>query len=119
MSVASRANGWSCALIDQCSYNAAKAGTISITEQLGVELKNSGLEIRVNTLAPGYFPSEMTPVEQYKDKDKEYFRQNWGTPLGRAGTPQDYAQAVLGLAVNKFVTGAVLVIDGGYLLASA
>lgn len=98
------------------SYNAAKAATISLTEQLAVELKNPGLEVRVNTLAPGYFPSEMTPIGQYMNKDKEYFRKEWYTPLGRAGAPQDYAQAVLGFAVNKFVTGATLVIDGGYLL---
>lgn len=42
------------------SYNAAKAATISLTEQLAVELKNPGLEVRVNTLAPGYFPSEVS-----------------------------------------------------------
>ena len=39
------------------SYNASKAATISLTEQLAVELKNPGLEVRVNTIAPGYFPS--------------------------------------------------------------
>ncbi len=36
------------------SYNASKAATISLTEQLAVELKNPGLEVRVNTIAPGY-----------------------------------------------------------------
>ena len=73
--------------------------------------------MRVNTIAPGYFPSEMTPVGQHLGMEKEYFRKQWMTPLGRAGNPQDYAQAVLSLAVNRFVTGATLVIDGGYLLA--
>ena len=71
----------------------------------------------MNTLAPGYFPSEMTPVGQYLGKDKAYFRKEWYTPLGRAGSPKDYAQAVLSLAVNGFVTGSTLVIDGGWLLA--
>lgn len=58
----------------------------------------------------------MTPVGQHSEKDKQYFRENWSTPLGRAGNPRDYAQAVLGFAVNQFVTGATTVIDGGYLL---
>lgn len=43
----------------QFSYNASKAATISLTEQLAVDLKRPGIEVRVNTLAPGYFPSEM------------------------------------------------------------
>jgi NAD(P)-dependent dehydrogenase (short-subunit alcohol dehydrogenase family) len=100
------------------SYNASKAATISLTEQLAVELKNPGLEVRVNTIAPGYFPSEMTPIDKYSDKDKEYFRgRQWSIPFGRAGATQDYAQAILSLAVNQYVSGSTLVIDGGYLLA--
>ena len=102
----------------QFSYNASKAATISLTEQLAVELKNPGLEVRVNTIAPGYFPSEMTPINEYKDKDKEYFRgRQWSIPFGRAGATQDYAQAILSLAVNQYVSGSTLVIDGGYLLS--
>lgn len=86
----------------QFSYNASKAATISLTEQLAVDLKRPELEIRVNTLAPGYFPSEMTPVNQHLGKEKEYFRSNWGVPFGRAGTPKDYAQAVLNFATNGY-----------------
>ena len=58
----------------------------------------------------------MTPVGADKDKDPAYFRERWGTPFGRAGNAQDYAQALLNFAVNGFVTGATLLIDGGYLL---
>ena len=74
--------------------------------------------MRVNTIAPGYFPSEMTPVGVHATKGKEYFRgREWGIPFGRAGVPKDYAQAVLSLAVNQYCSGSTLIVDGGYLLA--
>jgi NAD(P)-dependent dehydrogenase (short-subunit alcohol dehydrogenase family) len=101
----------------QFSYNASKAGTISLTEQLAVDFKH--LEIRVNTLAPGYFPSEMTPIDKDQGNEKKHFQEKWGIPFGRAGMPRDYAQAVLNFAVNQYVTGSTLVIDGAYLLAHA
>jgi len=101
----------------QFSYNASKAATISLTEQMALELKRPGLEIRVNTLAPGYFPSEMTPIGGEAGEQKEHFRTKWGVPFGRAGNETDYAQAVLSMAANQYVTGATLVIDGGWLLA--
>jgi NAD(P)-dependent dehydrogenase (short-subunit alcohol dehydrogenase family) len=101
----------------QFSYNASKAATISLTEQLAVDFKR--LEVRVNTLAPGYFPSEMTPIENDKGNEKKHFQEKWGIPFGRAGQPRDYAQAVLNFAVNQYVTGSTLVIDGAWLLAHA
>lgn len=105
----------------QFSYNASKAATISLTEQLAVDLKRPGIEVRVNTLAPGYFPSEMTPIAKDDGQQKEHFRdmKGWGIPFGRAGNPVDYAQAVLNFAKNGYVTGSTLVIDGGWLLAHA
>ena len=103
----------------QFSYNASKAATISLTEQLAVDLKRPGLEVRVNTLAPGYFPSEMTPIDGEIGEQKEHFRKTWGIPFGRAGNPRDYAQAVLNFAVNQYVTGSTLVIDGAWLLNHA
>ena len=103
----------------QFAYNASKAACVSLTEQLAVDLKRPGLEIRVNTLAPGYFPSEMTPIEAEKGSEKEHFMTKWGIPFGRAGRARDYAQAVLNFAVNQYVTGSTLVIDGAWLLAHA
>jgi len=89
-----------------------------MTEQLALELKRPDLEIRVNTLAPGYFPSEMTPIDKDDGKAKDHFRAKpWEIPSGRAGTMKDYAQAVLNFAVNQYVTGSTLVIDGAWLLA--
>lgn len=87
----------------QFSYNASKAATISLTEQLAVDFKRPELEVRVNTLAPGYFPSEMTPIDKEDGQAKEHFRTKWGIPFGRAGHPRDYAQAVLNFAVNGYV----------------
>lgn len=57
----------------------------------------------------------MTPVGTDFDMPPEHFRERWGTPFGRAGNAQDYAQALLNFACNGFVTGATLLIDGGYL----
>ncbi|OQO07176.1 hypothetical protein B0A48_07744 [Cryoendolithus antarcticus] len=101
----------------QFSYNASKAATISLTEQLAVDFKR--LKVRVNTLAPGYFPSEMTPIDKDDGSAEEHFQTKWGIPFGRAGQPRDYAQAVLNFAVNQYTTGATLVIDGAWLLAHA
>lgn len=103
----------------QFSYNASKAACISLTEQLAVDLKRPDLEIRVNTIAPGYFPSEMTDTNSDSGKPKEHFRTKWGVPFGRAGHAKDYAQAVLNFATNEYTTGSTLVIDGGWLLAHA
>jgi NAD(P)-dependent dehydrogenase (short-subunit alcohol dehydrogenase family) len=61
----------------------------------------------------------MTPIEADKDNEKKHFQDKWGIPLGKAGSPRDYAQAVLNFAVNQYVTGSTLVIDGAYLLAQA
>ncbi|KAK5713749.1 hypothetical protein LTR17_017516 [Elasticomyces elasticus] len=103
----------------QFSYNASKAATISLTEQLAVDFKRPELKVRVNTLAPGYFPSEMTPIDKEDGQAEEHFREKWGIPFGRAGHPRDYAQAVMNFAVNGYVTGSTLVIDGAWLLAHA
>jgi NAD(P)-dependent dehydrogenase (short-subunit alcohol dehydrogenase family) len=102
----------------QFAYNASKAACISLTEQLATDFKRPGVEVRVNTLAPGYFPSEMTIIDESKG-GKEHFMKHWGIPAGRPGRPRDYAQALLNFAVNGYVTGATLVIDGAWLLAHA
>ena len=101
----------------QFCYNASKAACISLTEQLATDFSREGVEVRVNTLAPGYFPSEMTLIET--EGLKGHFREKWGIPMGRAGNERDYAQALISMAVNGYVTGATLVIDGAWLLAHA
>jgi len=66
----------------QFSYNASKAATISLTEQLAVDFKRPELEVRVNTLAPGYFPSEMTPIDREDGQAKEHFREKVRQRIG-------------------------------------
>ena len=71
--------------------------------------------IRVNALAPGFFPSEMT--EQYPDG---YLESQFGrVPAGRAGDPVELVAALVFLAsdASSYVTGAVLPVDGGMLVA--
>jgi NAD(P)-dependent dehydrogenase (short-subunit alcohol dehydrogenase family) len=89
----------------QFAYNSSKAACISLTEQLATDFKRPGVEVRVNTIAPGYFPSEMTVID---GASKEELIGKWGIPAGRAGTARDYSQAVIGLAVNNYVTGSTL-----------
>lgn len=50
---------------------------MSLTEQLAVDFKRPDLEVRVYTLAPGYFPSEMTPIANDSGKQEEHFRTKW------------------------------------------
>ncbi|KAF8527214.1 NAD(P)-binding protein [Gautieria morchelliformis] len=99
----------------QFPYNTAKAGTIALTKQLAYEFRRPDLGIRVNTLAPGFFPSEMTPADLFAGNADEV-RARWGVPIGRQGRPTEYAQAVLNLAVNEYMNGSTVVIDGGWLL---
>jgi NAD(P)-dependent dehydrogenase (short-subunit alcohol dehydrogenase family) len=100
------------------AYNAAKAATIHLTKMMAHEFRNAG--IRVNTIAPGYFPSEMTTGES-DDRQKSRMPSNkiadkGHVPIGREGADEEMAQGVLFLAKNKYVNGQVTVIDGGVLL---
>ena len=68
--------------------------------------------MRVNALAPGYVKTEMAPV------DEPRFRPRWieDAPMQRAATPEEIAPSVVYLAsdASSFMTGSVLVVDGGY-----
>ncbi len=97
-------------------YSAAKGGVVSLTKELAVEL---GAEnIRVNALAPGFIETPLTERFTKVAEDAEEFRNAIISmhPIGRAGKPDEVAKAALFLASadSSFVTGHVLVIDGGY-----
>jgi 3-oxoacyl-[acyl-carrier protein] reductase len=93
----------------QANYSSAKAGLIGLTKSLAREL--APRNIRVNAIAPGYIQTEMTSA--LDDSIREAIVDS--TPLGRMGTPDDVARAVVFLAGEgaAFVTGVVLPVDGG------
>ena len=90
-------------------YGATKAALDGFTRGLARELGSRG--ITVNSVAPGYLRTEMSHGLD-EDQLGQITRR---TPLGRLGDPEDVARAVLFLAdpANRFVTGQVLVVDGG------
>ena len=98
----------------QVAYNVAKAGVIMLTKSLAAEWAPHG--VRVNAVAPGYTRTDL--IEHLIDSDM--CRDYWigGTPMGRMGSTDEIANAVLFLAsdVSSFVTGETLVVDGGYTL---
>jgi 3-oxoacyl-[acyl-carrier protein] reductase len=93
----------------QTNYAASKAGIIGFTKSLARELGNRG--IRANVIAPGYVDTRLTQV--IADAMKELMLAN--TPLGRFGEPEDVAAAVRFLCSDEaaFITGEVLLVDGG------
>lgn len=88
-------------------HSVSKAGLVHLTRVLARALAP---DIRVNCVAPGTVlpPDWMTPEEIRRDRE--------ATPLRRTGSPEDVARAVLYLATSDWVTGTVLVVDGGRML---
>jgi len=99
---------------DIAAYGAAKTGILGLVRTLAVEWAESG--IRVNALAPGFYPTEMT-----RDLDRHPGRQALiaRTPMGRTGTPDDLAGPAVFLAsdASAYVTGQCLTVDGGWTAA--
>ena len=93
----------------EVAYSAAKAGVIGFTKALAKEVGPSG--IQVNCIDPGVIDTAMNA--RLSAEDLAALRDE--TPLGRLGTPEDVANLALFLAADKFITGEVLHIGGGYL----
>ena len=93
----------------QANYGASKAGIIGFTKSLARELGSRG--VRANVVAPGYVNTRLTNV--LPEEAQQAMLAN--TPLGRLGEPEDIAGAVRFLCSDEaaFVTGEVLLVDGG------
>jgi 3-oxoacyl-[acyl-carrier protein] reductase len=93
----------------QTNYAASKAGIIGFTKSLARELGSRG--VRANVVAPGYVRTQLTDVLP----EEATTAMLAATPLGRLGDPEDVAGAIRFLASDDaaFVTGAVLLVDGG------
>ncbi len=96
----------------QAAYNASKAAVHLLTKSLACEWASRN--VRVNALAPGYVATEMTRPGR---ENKEWYSM-WleMTPMKRCAEPDEIASAALFLAADasRFITGSVLVVDGGY-----
>jgi len=104
--------GQTTAALPQAAYGSSKAAIIGLTRDLAAQWTGRK-GIRVNALAPGFFPSEMT--EQYPDGYIEQMLVR--VPAGRAGDAEELVAALLFLAsdASSYVTGITLPVDGGML----
>lgn len=97
------------AAIGMSAYCSAKAGLSMLTQVAALELAIRG--IRVNAVAPGFVHTPLTEGAALVPGVLEEYVEN--TPLGRAGTPEDIAEAVLFLTKAAWLTGEVLDLNGG------
>ena len=98
--------------IPDAGYSASKGGLVNMTRELAAQWARRG--VRVNTIAPGWFRSEMTEDRMFGDEQSmRWVRQR--TPMGRAGDEHELDGALLLASdASTFITGAVLPVDGGW-----
>ena len=98
--------------VSSAAYAASKGGIVNLTRELATQWARRG--VRVNAIAPGWFESEATEALFASDDGKQWLRRN--TPMGRGGAANELDGALLFLAssASSFVTGQILVVDGGW-----
>ena len=99
--------------IPDAGYAASKGGLVSMTRELSAQWARQG--VRVNTIAPGWFRSEMTEERMFGDEGSmRWVRQR--TPMGRPGDEHELDGVLLLLAsdASTFITGATIPVDGGW-----
>jgi NAD(P)-dependent dehydrogenase (short-subunit alcohol dehydrogenase family) len=96
-------------ILEASSYTASKGAIVALTRELAVHYAAHG--IRVNALAPGFFPTRMTAG--VVERSGEQIRQR--TPLGRLGESGDLKGAIvfLAAAASDYITGQIIAVDGG------
>ncbi|KAL8949449.1 MAG: hypothetical protein Q9222_004436 [Ikaeria aurantiellina] len=99
------------------AYNAAKGATVHLSKLMSSEFEKAN--IRVNSIAPGYFPSEMTAKSSDEanksDLPHEKVKEKGHVPAERPGSDEEMAMAMLFLCKNTYVNGEVIAVDGGVL----
>lgn len=98
------------------SYNCSKGATIHLNKMLATEVANNGIKVRINSIAPGVFPSEMTTQESRDDNQKSEMpkEKKEGLPASRPGKDQDMAAAILFCVGCQYLNGQTITVDGGY-----
>jgi NAD(P)-dependent dehydrogenase (short-subunit alcohol dehydrogenase family) len=98
--------------LNQASYCASKGGVVNLTRQLGAEWARRG--VRVNALAPGFFPSDMTTGISEDEKAMKWVRRN--APIGRMGELKELDGTLLLLAsdAGAYIVGQTIAVDGGW-----
>ena len=106
------AYGWD----EHVHYSAAKHGVVGLVRGLGVELARDG--IRVNGIAPGYIRTAQLLSKEHSLGPEGAEKAGEFIPMGRIGEPEDIADVILFLASNaaRYMTGQVVVVDGGLLV---
>jgi 3-oxoacyl-[acyl-carrier protein] reductase len=106
------AYGWD----EHVQYSAAKAGVVGFVRGLAVELSRDG--VRVNGIAPGYIRTAQALSEEHSLGPEGLEQAAKFIPMGRVGEPDDIADVIVFLASEaaRYVTGQVLVVDGGLLV---
>jgi NAD(P)-dependent dehydrogenase (short-subunit alcohol dehydrogenase family) len=93
------------------AYNASKAGVVTLTQNAALEYGK--YNIRVNAIAPGVIDTPI--IDHWKQNERKWPIISRANALGRIGTPDEVANAVLFLASDEasFITGTTLSVDGG------
>ncbi|KAL8797339.1 MAG: hypothetical protein Q9195_000493 [Heterodermia aff. obscurata] len=95
--------------------NVTSGAAVHLSKLMSSEFEKA--DIRVNSIAPGYFPSEMTTKESGEDNKSEMphekIQEKGHVPAQRPGKDEEMAQAVIFLAKNMYVNGQVIAVDGG------
>lgn len=99
-------------VIPQAAYNASKGAVINLTRELAAQWAKRG--VRVNAIAPGWFPTEMTEELFSQDSGEAFIKRR--TPLGRSGRPEELVGTLLLLAsdASSYITGQTIIVDGGW-----
>ncbi|CAN5684482.1 SDR family oxidoreductase [soil metagenome] len=98
--------------VKQASYCASKGAVVNLTRELGAQWGRKG--VRVNAIAPGWFPSEMTGEMFADDGSMAFLRRN--APMARGGEEHELDGVLLFLAgdASSYMTGQTIAVDGGW-----